>query len=420
MDAPDLIGMVIPIWLLLILVEMLVSGILKRKFYRINDTVNSLSLGIVLTISGVLTKVVGIATYVAVSEYALFDLPDNAWWVWLLGFVMYDLCYYWNHRMGHEVNILWAAHSVHHQSEEYNLSTGLRQTSMTFIFSWIFYTPMALLGVSPHVFVVAGALDLIYQFWIHTRFIPKLGWLEKILVTPSSHRAHHGSNKVYTDRNYGGVFIIWDRLFGSYQEELDNDPVRYGISQPLRSWNPLWANAVGYVQLFKDAWHAERFADKFTIWFRRTGWRPADVAAKYPITKRGEHYTNYDANPGTWVSLYGAIQFVILTLLGFGFLWVTSTQGLMFNVIMVVAFTLQLTLIGRLFDNKSNALLIENLRLVMVGLCGYYWYQLDIIYLDTLSLLLMGTVLSLGCALFTLRFLSTENQQTSLLASNTD
>jgi len=420
MDAPDLIGMVIPIWLLLILVEMLVSGVLKRRFYRINDTVNSLSLGIVLTISSVLTKVVGIATYVAVSEYALFDLPDNAWWVWVLGFVMYDLCYYWNHRMGHEVNILWAAHSVHHQSEEYNLSTGLRQTSMTFIFSWIFYTPMALLGVSPYVFVVAGALDLIYQFWIHTRFIPKLGWLEKILVTPSSHRAHHGSNKVYTDRNYGGVFIIWDRLFGSYQPELDNDPVRYGISQPLRSWNPLWANAVGYVQLFKDAWHAKRWSDKITIWFRRTGWRPADVAAQYPITKRGEHYTNYDANPGPWVSVYGALQFVVLTLLGFGFLWVTSTQGLMFNVIMVIAFTLQLTLIGRLFDNKSNALIIENLRLAMLVLCGYYWYQLEIISLDTLSMLLTGAVLSLGFALFTMRTLNTDNDQASILAGGTD
>ncbi len=423
MDAPDLISMAIPIWLLLILLEMAVSTKLKRKFYRTNDTVNNISLGIMLTITSVFTKVVAITTYVAVSQYALFDLPDNTWWVWVLGFVMYDLCYYWNHRMGHEINILWAAHSVHHQSEDYNLSTSLRQTSMTFIFSWIFYTPMALLGVSPYIFVVAGALDLIYQFWIHTRFIPKLGWLEKILVTPSSHRAHHGSNKVYTDRNYGGTFIIWDRLFGTYQEELDNDPVRYGISAPLRSWNPVWANTAGYVQLFKDAWHAQQIADKFTIWFRRTGWRPSDVEAKFPIKKRGDNYTNYNANPGSWISLYGAIQFTVLTLLGFAYLWESSTQGLLFNVIMVIAFVLQLTLIGRLFDNKNNALVIESLRLVIMAMCGYYWYQLEIITMDSLTVVLAGTLMSLGFALLTMRVLNTNNtnsDRSTLLAGSTD
>ena len=187
--------------------------------------------------------------------------------------------------MGHERNILWAAHSVHHQSEDYNLSTALRQTSTGFLLSWIFYLPMAVLGVPLLVFVSVAALNLLYQFWVHTRHIPKLGWFEWFFVTPSNHRAHHAQNALYMDRNYGGVFIIWDRLFGSFQEEDDNEPVIFGVTTPLASWNPLWANVQFYAQLWADARRAESTWDKLRIWFMRTGWRPADVAAKYPMNK---------------------------------------------------------------------------------------------------------------------------------------
>ncbi len=164
--------------------------------------------------------------------------------------------------MGHERNILWAAHSVHHQSEDYNLSTALRQTSTGFLLSWIFYLPMAVVGVPLLVFVSVAALNLLYQFWVHTRHIPKLGWFEWFFVTPSNHRAHHAQNALYMDRNYGGVFIIWDRLFGSFQEEDDNEPVIFGVTTPLASWNPIWANVQFYAQLWADARRAESTWDK--------------------------------------------------------------------------------------------------------------------------------------------------------------
>ncbi len=158
-----------------------------------------------------------------------------------MAFVVYDFCYYWLHRLGHERNILWAAHSVHHQSEEYNLSTALRQTSTGFLLSWIFYLPLAVLGVPLAVFITVAALNLLYQFWVHTRHIPKLGWYEGFFVTPSNHRAHHAQNPLYMDRNYGGVFILWDRLFGTFQQEDDAEPPVFGVTRPLASWNPLWA-----------------------------------------------------------------------------------------------------------------------------------------------------------------------------------
>ena len=149
----------------------------------------------------------------------------------------------------------------------------------------IFYLPMAVLGVPLLVFVSVAALSLLYQFWVHTRHIPKLGWFEGFFVTPSNHRAHHAQNALYMDRNYGGVFIIWDRLFGSFQEEDDSEPVIFGVTTPLASWNPLWANVQFYVQLWEDARRAESQWDKLRIWFMRTGWRPADVAARYPTSK---------------------------------------------------------------------------------------------------------------------------------------
>lgn len=276
----------VPFFFVLMAAELIADRWRGVSNYRLADAVNSISTGVLSTTTGLLTKGVGLVTYAfALEHLALVRLPADSVWVWVLAFVLYDFCYYWLHRMGHERNILWAAHSVHHQSEDYNLSTALRQTSTGFLLSWIFYLPMAVLGVPLLVFVSVAALNLLYQFWVHTRHIPKLGWFEWCFVTPSNHRAHHAQNALYMDRNYGGVFIIWDRLFGSFQEEDDNEPVIFGVTTPLASWNPLWANLQFYAQLWDDARRAERMWDKIRIWFMRTGWRPADVAAKYPMSK---------------------------------------------------------------------------------------------------------------------------------------
>lgn len=233
----------VPFFFLLIGIELLADRWRGVRTYRTADAINSLSAGVLSTTSGLLTKAVGLLTYTyAWQHLALFELRADSPWVWLFAFVFYDFCYYWNHRLGHERNVLWAAHSVHHQSEEYNLSTALRQTSTGFLFGWIFYLPMAVAGVPPLVFLTVAALNLLYQFWVHTRHVPKLGWFEWFFISPSNHRVHHAQNAVYMDRNYGGVFILWDRLFGTFQEELDEEPVVFGVTTPLASWNPLWAN----------------------------------------------------------------------------------------------------------------------------------------------------------------------------------
>ena len=226
-----------------------------------------------------------------------------------------------NHLTGEEMpesrNVLWAAHSVHHQSEDYNLSTALRQTSTGFVFGWIFYLPMAVLGVPLLVFVTVATLNLLYQFWVHTRHVPKLGWFEWFFVSPSNHRAHHAQNALYMDRNYGGVFIFWDRLFGTFQEEDDAEPVIFGVTTPLQSWNPLWANWQFYGQLLADARRAERWQDKLRIWFMPTGWRPADVAARYPMSKpQLSQFEKFEVPMPLRQQLYIAGQFTVYVALG--------------------------------------------------------------------------------------------------------
>ncbi|MBX8470640.1 sterol desaturase family protein [Pseudomonas sp. RIT778] len=308
----------VPFFFVLMAAELIADRWRGVSNYRLADAVNSISTGVLSTTTGLLTKGVGLVTYAfALEHLALLRLPADSVWVWVFAFVLYDFCYYWLHRMGHERNILWAAHSVHHQSEDYNLSTALRQTSTGFLLGWIFYLPMAVLGVPLLVFVSVAALNLLYQFWVHTRHIPKLGWFEWCFVTPSNHRAHHAQNALYMDRNYGGVFIIWDRLFGSFQEEDDNEPVIFGVTTPLASWNPLWANLQFYAQLWDDARRAERTWDKIRIWFMRTGWRPADVAAKYPMSKPDlSQFRKFEVPLDSRQQWYVGLQFGVYVALG--------------------------------------------------------------------------------------------------------
>ena len=308
----------VPFFFVLIAVELLADRWRGMRTYRLADTISSLSTGVLSTTTGLLTKGVGLVTYALALKYlAIIELPEDRLWVWLFAFVFYDFCYYWHHRLGHERNVLWAAHSVHHQSEDYNLSTALRQTSTGFVFGWIFYLPMAVLGVPLLVFVTVATLNLLYQFWVHTRHISKLGWFEWFFVSPSNHRAHHAQNALYMDRNYGGVFIFWDRLFGTFQEEDEAEPVIFGVTTPLASWNPLWANWQFYGQLLTDARRTERWWDKLRIWFMPTGWRPADVTAKYPMSKPDlSQFEKFEVALPLRQQVYIALQFVAYVALG--------------------------------------------------------------------------------------------------------
>lgn len=308
----NIILIAIPFFFLLIALELAAEWYRKTQYYRLNDAISSLALGIVSRATDIAKKFIPFTIYaLLVDHISIITLPD-APWVWLLAFVLYDFCYYWTHRMSHEINLLWAAHVVHHSSEEYNLTTALRQTSGGF-FTWVFYIPLALLGIPWEIFVAVGALNLVYQFWVHTRHVPKLGWYENIFVTPSNHRVHHAQNQVYIDRNYGGVFILWDRMFGSFQEELEHEPCIYGIRKPLASWNPVWANLHFYWQLFKDAWRTDSWKSKLVIWFKPTGWRPEDVALKYPMTPADlSKFKKFDIEISGWQQVYALLQHIIV------------------------------------------------------------------------------------------------------------
>ena len=271
----------IPVFLALMAAEYGVGLALGRNVYRLNDAIGSLTAGILSQISGVFTLALRLGIYVVVYDhFALMPLPADDWRVWLFGLLAYDFLYYWNHRVGHECGLFWAAHVVHHQSENFNLSTALRQTSSGAFLSWIFYMPMAIAGVPPVVFVVVGLVDLLYQFWIHTELIGKLGWFDRIFASPSNHRVHHGVNDQYLDKNYGGILIIWDRLFGTFVEEGEK-PV-YGVRGGLGTFDPIWANVSYYATMADMSWRARDWRDKIWAWFASPGWRPANLKPAGP------------------------------------------------------------------------------------------------------------------------------------------
>ncbi len=313
----NLIVAAVPFFILAIIVEWLYGLARHRNTFRLSDSISSLFLGVLSQARRFVTLGVGGYVYYLVTAHFSLDLmAADHWFTWVLATVLYDLCYYWQHRMGHERTLLWAAHVAHHQSEDYNLTTALRQTSTGFLLDWVFYIPMFLLGIPAEVVVTVAAINLIYQFWVHTEHVPKLGWYEWVFVTPSNHRVHHAQNDIYLDRNYGGIFILWDRLFGTFQEELESEPPVYGIRGALHSWNPVKALTHIYVDMFRDSWHTRRWRDKLWVWVARNGWRPADVAQRYPREKTGlEQFRKYDPAVPPLVGLYAFAQLVAAVLL---------------------------------------------------------------------------------------------------------
>jgi alkylglycerol monooxygenase len=271
----------IPVFLALMAAEFGIGLALGRNVYRLNDAVGSLTAGILSQISSVFTVALSVGIYVLVyNHFALFSLEANDWRVWVGALIAYDFFYYWNHRIDHEVGLFWAAHVVHHQSEAFNLSTALRQPSSGVLLGWIFYLPMAIAGVPPLVFVAVGLIDLLYQFWIHTELVGKLGWFDRVFASPSNHRVHHGVNDKYLDKNYGGILIVWDRLFGTYEDEVE--PPVFGVRGGLAAFDPVSANLSYYVTMAKLAWAADDWRDKVRVWFAPPGWVPANLRPAGP------------------------------------------------------------------------------------------------------------------------------------------
>jgi sterol desaturase/sphingolipid hydroxylase (fatty acid hydroxylase superfamily) len=341
MTSAQIIVLATPVFLAAIAIEFAVGLARGRNTYRLHDAMASIGLGMLSQLLGLFTRLLAIGVYVAVyDEIALFRLPADSITVWIGALLAYDLCYYWLHRAGHRVGIFWAAHVVHHQSEDYNLSTALRQTSSGALLGWLFYLPMAVIGVPPLVFGTVALVDLLYQFWVHTQQVGKLGWFDRWFCSPSNHRVHHAVNDRYLDRNYGGMLIVWDRLFGTFHEE-DDEPCVYGTRAPLRSFNPLWANLEVYAALAKDAWRARSWWDKLRIWFMPPGWRPADVAARFPKPSfRLEAVERFDPSPSRGAQVLALLLFVVM--LG-GVCWLLwhahewPTQALLGGTALVVA-----------------------------------------------------------------------------------
>jgi alkylglycerol monooxygenase len=381
-NTPELIiTWATPVFFLLIGIELLVAKLRGRRAYATNDAMNSIGLGVISQIVGVFSKLLTFGIYAwCVQHLALFTLPADSLWVWAGALLMYDFCYYWLHRSGHEVNILWAAHVVHHQSEHYNLSTALRQTGSGALLSWLFYLPLALLGVPLKVFVIVALIDLLYQFWVHTEQIRRLGWFDRVFCSPSNHRAHHAVNDRYLDRNYGGILIVWDRLFGSFVEEDDNDPPVYGTRSPLRSWNPLWANAEVYWHTAIDAWHAERWRDKLLLWLKPPGWRPADVAARYPKPVFVMPTERFDPPLPKAVMVYALLQFALLLAMTTQFLGMAGAASLSALLAYALYLVASLCVLGALMEGRRWALWVEGLRLLataLVPLLVGRWFGID-------------------------------------------
>lgn len=325
----EYIVMAIPVFFLLIGIEYVLSLITRRQLYRLNDSINDLSMGTIDQVGGVLFKVGVFALYLVLYKNArLIDMPADSVFVWVTCFLVKDFAYYWAHRMSHEVNVGWATHIAHHQSEEYNLSVALRQgVFQQFFFGW-FYLPMALIGFPPVVFITCSAFNTIYQFWIHTRAIGKLGPLEWVLNTPSHHRVHHGRDLKYIDRNHAGVFIIWDRMFGTFQEE-EEEP-NFGLVTPLRSWNPLWAQVHYFVKLARTAGAAPDWRDKIRVWFKAPSFVPKGMETIGPSAQdrwNSGEYKKYDPLMPTGLKPYIALHFAGILMLAVGFLKIASESG---------------------------------------------------------------------------------------------
>ena len=323
-----------PVFLALVLLEKWYGWYKGRDTVRQMDMIASLSSGITNVTKDVLGLSLVIISYEWLADKIAIIHINPGVWVYIVAFVALDFAGYWVHRISHHYNLFWNNHIIHHSSEEFNLACALRQSisSIIKIFA-IFLLPAALLGVPANVIAIVAPIQLFAQFWYHTQHINKMGWLEKIIVTPSHHRVHHAINPVYIDKNFSQIFIIWDKLFGTFQEELADVAPVYGITRPVRTWNPVKINFLHLWLLVKDAWHTKKWKDKLRIWLMPTGWRPDDVAQKFPVYKIEDVYnfekysTKYSAALLIWSWAQLTVLLITISYL-FGNIAAIGTPGI--------------------------------------------------------------------------------------------
>ena len=396
-DKSVIITFAIPAFFVLIIIEYFYGLYVGKNTYRLNDTVTSIAIGMISRFPVMLNLGVQSVIFVYISSYLNLELLSvKNPFTWIIAFLLYDLSYYWMHRMHHEIKILWATHSVHHHGEDFNLSTALRQTSTGWLWKWVFYMPMIMLGVPGEVFVTVAGVNLVYQFWVHTKHIGHLGVLEKIFITPMNHGIHHAKNKEYIDANYGGVFIIWDRMFGTYiPERSDIKPV-YGTATPLSSWNPIWANFQVFSIMVKDTIKTKSWKDKIKVWFAKTYWRPADC-----IEDKDPKDFNKIFNPeiGPDIKLFSFIQMIFTTLVSGAVLTYASLHSYNEIVLFGLSLLILATLTGYLMQgNRSSGYQLIMLSSVF-GIFSIYYFNL--INIELLSTKLLIAQLSINMLIVT-------------------
>ncbi|MEE2758276.1 MAG: sterol desaturase family protein [Myxococcota bacterium] len=359
------IGVAVPFFLLLIGIEWLVLR-KQKKDVRINDAITDMSCGLGDQTISLLAKSTVLIPYVALqTHYGAARWAMDSVWTWVIGFIVTDFCFYWYHRFSHRVNLGWATHAVHHQSEEYNLSVALRQPWFSVFYNWIFYLPLAFLGLPVEVYATSLAFNLLYQFWIHTETIRRLGAFEWVFNSPSHHRVHHGTNPDYIDKNYAGVLIIWDRLFGTFQDE--HEQVLYGTLKPLRSWNPIWANVGPWVYLSKLSASQASFVDGLKVWFMPPEWTPdgpIDPKTLFAGDDRG-----YNVDKASKLHGYILLNLILTgTILGV-LLTFEKSIGVQHQIVGAVFVVLSLSVWAGLFEGRKWAWPLEVVRLIY-GVCA--------------------------------------------------
>ena len=379
----------IPIYFLLIGIELIVHRIQATKSYRLNDAITNINCGVTSQVTGAFLKVFTVGFYTFMYEQFKFTTIENSALTWAIAFITYDFCYYWAHRMSHQVNLFWGGHSVHHQSEEYNLSVALRQSSSQTIWTFLFYTPMALGGIDPLVLVSVSGFNLLYQFWIHTESINRLPkWFEWFFNTPSHHRVHHARNPKYIDKNHAGTFIIWDKMFGTFREEEERPT--YGITKNLNSWNPVWANFAHYNDMLIAMRNTNGFKDKLKYMFRKPGWLPESLGGyRTPYDIDASTYQKYDARGSKLLNFYIIFQYIVLLI---------GTSVFLFNLnffdkhfiekILVAGVIIYSTVcFGALFEQKNWVKIGEISRILLViGITNYLVIGFGTIDLTAISI----------------------------------
>lgn len=362
------IAVAIPVFFVLIGVELAVARARGRAVYRFRDAVTDLSCGVSSQAFSVLTVTLTFGAYVsAFTHLRLLELPGDHVAVWLGAFIAVDFLYYWWHRASHRVNVLWAAHVVHHQSQDYNLAVALRQALLTGVTSLPFYLPLAIVGVPPEVFALCSALNTLYQFFIHTRLVGRLGPVEWVFNTPSHHRVHHGINPSCIDRNHAGVFIVWDRLFGTFVDEPAEEPV-YGTVAAHTSWNPLWANLAWWGHILRLSRGATRWSDKVWAFFAPPEWAPAELGGPKAIPEaRRAALELWDSTPFRGATAYVALWFVPTALAITAFIQLGAGLPLSGKLAGVGLFFWTVLTWGGLFEGRPWGLWGEKLRLVALA-----------------------------------------------------